>query len=182
MKKILYFVGFISFSGAMYLYLKRQLELALQYEYDVKKWKILKMDKEEAQVEIVVSLTNKSSFEIEILGYDLAFYYQDINVGRVFSTEKTGIKAEASIDIKTNTIVNFNTLKAAILPFVTAVLQKKPIDVTIDGYVRVKFLGLNHTIKFNKDQFNYSSNLLADLGLNNEWDKLKEKYKFLNKI
>lgn len=182
MKKILYVVGIGALVGSAYWYFKKQLELALQYEYDIKKWKILDLNDQEVKVEIVISLTNKSSFEIEVLGYDLSLFYQNVNIARAFSTEKTKITAQSVIDVKTTATIRFDDLKSAFLPFATAILKKKPINLNVDGYVNVKFINLNHTINFNKDKFEYSSDLLADYGLNDDWDKLKEKYKFLNKI
>ncbi len=182
MKNFLYFLGLSTLIGSMYYYFKKQLELALQYEYDVKNWKILKLNTDEAEAEIEISLSNKSSFEIEINEYDLSIFYNDIKVARTFSTQDIKVLAQQKIDIPLTANIQFKEASAAILPFFTDVLKNRPIDITISGYIKVKFLTFEHTIQLEKDKFQYSSNLLEEYGLADDVDKLKTKFKFLNKI
>ena len=40
MKKLLYLLGIGTLGGSLYLYFKKQLDLALSYEYDIAAWKI----------------------------------------------------------------------------------------------------------------------------------------------
>lgn len=180
MKKLLYILGFATLGGSLYLYFKKQLDLALNYDFDVKKWKIRKLNTEEVEADIVISLINKSAFEIEVKSYDLNIFYKDIPLARTFSTESFKILSNSSTDVITTTEIEFDAVKKALLPFFLNILQQKAISISVDGYVNVNFLGFNHTINFNKDKFEYSPDIIKQVGLS--INNLKEKYPFLKKI
>jgi hypothetical protein len=77
------------------------------------------------------------------------------------------VTIDADIDLKESL--------SALLPFLKNTLQKKPMVIIANGNVNVTFLGINHTVKLENEQFNYSNNLLADLGLEKPIDNLKNK-------
>jgi hypothetical protein len=56
------------------------------------------------------------------------------------------------------------------------VVKRNPINVEINGFVKVKFLGIPSTIKFDNQQITYSQDLIKDYKLDKGYDKLKEKY------
>lgn len=182
MKKALYFIGFSTLVGSLYFYFKKQLELALSYDYKIKTYKVLNFNDQEAEVEITIELQNKSAFEVTVNQYDITLFYKGIKLARTFSVERSKILPYSTIEIKMIGNVQFKEAKQALLPLAQTILRQQPIEIETDGYVNVTFIGIHHTINFNKDKFEYSSDLLEEYGLAASWKKLKEKYNFLNKI
>ena len=45
------------------------------------------------------------------------------------------------------------------------VLKRKPINIEVSGSLKIKFLGINSTLNFDKQQFTYSADLLKDYNL-----------------
>ena len=72
--------------------------------------------------------------------------------------------------------------KVAILPFIQDVFAKRPINVEVTGFVKVKFIGINYTLNFDNETFQYSSDLLRDLGLSKKVGSFKEKNPALAKF
>ncbi len=87
-----------------------------------------------------------------------------------------------SFNLKTNGVINIQESKVAIIPFVKDVFAKNPINLEVDGFVKVKFLGINYTIKFDNETFQYSSDLLRDLGLSKKVGSFKEKNPAIAKL
>jgi len=79
-----------------------------------------------------------------------------------------------SFKLKTNGVINIKESQVAILPFLQDVLGKKPINVEVTGFVKVKFLGINYTLNFNNETFQYSVDLLKDVGLSKQVNKFKQ--------
>jgi LEA14-like dessication related protein len=181
MRKFLFILGISGIVGSLYYYFKKQLELALQYEYSVKDWKIKTLTTEGTEIEAVVKLTNKSAFEIEVLNYDITISYKGNEFIRTISEEAFIIPADTSFDLKASGKIDFEGSKKALLPFAMNVLQQKPINVEITGFVKAKFIGLEHTISFDKENMEYSSNLLKEYGLADDFEKLKQKIPFIKK-
>lgn len=182
MKKGLFIVGIGALVAGCYYYFKRQVDLALNYDYDISDVKILTLTDERADVKVDVKLSNKSSFEIEILDYNIDLFYKGVLVGNAQSGDPFKIYAESSVTITATGSVVFKDAFKALGPFVTNVLQRKPIDLDVSGHVKVKFLGIPHTISFDKEKFNYSADLLKELGLAGKYEKLQQRFPFLRKI
>jgi len=181
MRKFLFILGISGIVGSLYYYFKKQLELALQYEYSIKDWRIKSLTPEEAEIEAVVKLTNKSAFEIEVLNYDIKISYKGNEFLNTISENSFFIPADTSFDLKASGKIDFEGSKKSLLPFAVNVLQQKPIKVEITGFVKVKFLGIEHTINFEKESVEYSSNLLKEYGFDDDIEKLKQKIPFLKK-
>ena len=182
MKKVLYISGFGLLFGSLYYYFKHQLKLALQYEYDIERWKILTWNTKEIQAEVVVKLLNKSAFSVEVLDYSFNLLYKNIEITTIDSTDSFIIKSNNSVEIPA--IVNASLSNAAkgLLPFFTEIIQQKPIKVIVSGYVNVKFMGISQRINFDADEYQYSNNILEDVGLKDNWENLQKKFKFLKKV
>ena len=87
-----------------------------------------------------------------------------------------------SFNLKTKGVINIKQSQVAILPFVQDVLAKKPINVEVTGFVKVKFLGINYSLNFNNESFQYSADLLKDVGLSKQVNKFKENNQALAKF
>lgn len=182
MKKLLYISSFAVLGTSLYFYFRHQLKLALQYEYDIKRWKITKLTTSEVEAEIVIKLVNKSAFSVDVLDYNLSLMYKGVEITSVLSTNSFTILPNETMEIPLKVATSFGTAKKAILPFFTDVLSQKPIKVGINGYVNVKFMKITQRIDFKDQEFEYSNNLLDDLQLKDDWLKLQDKFKFLKKI
>jgi hypothetical protein len=62
------------------------------------------------------------------------------------------------------------------------VLAKRPINVEVLGFIKVKFLGINYTLNFNKEEFQYSADLLTEVGLSKKVNQFKIKNPALAKF
>jgi hypothetical protein len=56
------------------------------------------------------------------------------------------------------------------------VAKRKPIDIEVNGNMKINFMNINSTITFNKQKFNYSADLISDVGLGDKYDSVKQKY------
>jgi hypothetical protein len=84
--------------------------------------------------------------------------------------------------LKTEGQINIQETKVSVLPFVRDVFAKKPINIEVSGFVKVKFLGINHTISFDAESFQYSTDLLKDIGLDKPIDRFKQNNPKLAKL
>jgi hypothetical protein len=80
-----------------------------------------------------------------------------------------------SFSLKTEGVINVKESSVAILPFLQDVLAKRPINVEVTGSIKVKFIGIDYTLNFNNETFQYSSDLLRDLGLSKKVGSFKQK-------
>lgn len=182
MKKVLLFSGIGLAGFGLYRYFKYQVDMALNYDYKIKNFKILEYDNQNIKVSLELEITNKSSFEILVNEYDLKLSYKGKNFASAKSNKPFKVLPDNSFKLKTEGVINVQETKISILPFVRDVLAKKPINVEVSGFVKVKFIGLNHTISFDKESFQYSADLLKDVGLDKPISKFKDKYPKLAKL
>ena len=162
MKKILLFGGIGLAGFGLYRYFKYQVDLALNYDYKIKKFNIDSYDNDNINVSLELEITNNSSFEILVKEYDLK------------SKVPFAVLPNNAFKLKTTGVINVKDSKIAILPFIQDVFAKRPINVEVIGFVKVKFLGINYTLNFNNETFQYSADLLKDVGLSKQVNKFKE--------
>jgi hypothetical protein len=86
------------------------------------------------------------------------------------------ILPESVFTLKTSGIISLDKAKTAVAPFISDVFNKRPINVEISGFVKVVFLGIPSTIKFDSQKITYSQDLIKDYKLDKGYDKLKQKY------
>lgn len=183
MKKVILWTSGIGLAGfGIYTYIKYQLDLALKYEYDIKDLKILSLTDEEMSLEAVIKLQNKSEFQIEVLEYDISIMYRAIPVARTVSTSSFEIRPNGTSLVKIYGETKFSDAKQVLLPLATNIMQQKPIKIDVSGYVKAKFMGITHTIRFEEKDIEYSSNLLKDYNLDEKWNNIKSKIPFLKKM
>jgi len=175
MKKLLLFGGIGLAGFGLYRYFKYQIDLALNYDYKIKNFKILNYDNENINVSVELEIVNNSAFEILINEYDLKLFFKGKNIANTKSKVPFAVLPKNSFTLKTEGAINIQETKVAIIPFVKDVLAKNPINVEVSGFVKVKFLGINYTINFNNESFQYSADLLKDIGLSKKVGSFKEK-------
>jgi LEA14-like dessication related protein len=182
MKKVLLFGGIGLAGFGFYRYFKYQVDMALNYDYKIKNFEILGYDNDKINVSIEIEIKNNSNFEILIKEYDLKLFFKSKNFANTKVTTPFAVLPNSSFVLKTTGQINVVESKIAVLPFVQDILARRPINVEVEGYVKVKFLGINYTMKFDKEKFEYSSDLLKDVGLGKKVSDFKTKNPALAKF
>jgi len=176
MKKFLLFGGLALGGFGLYRYFRYQIDLALNYDYKFKDFKTLGQVGDFLKVAATFRIINKSSFKIEVTGYELQLFFKDIQFATTKSIKKIIIQPNSSFDIIGYGEINVSNSKNYILPFIMDVAKRKPIDVAVSGVINIVFLGIPTTLKFDKQKFNYSIDLIENYNLGKDYDKLKSKY------
>jgi len=176
MKKALLFSGLALAGFGMYRYFKYQIDKALNYDYKIKDFKIDKIEGSDVNISTAVEIKNRSSFKIKIKEYDLQLAYKGVNFANTRSSAQMDILPESAFILKTSGVISLDKAKTAVAPFISDVFNKRPINVEISGFVKVVFLGIPSTIKFDSQQITYSQDLLKDYKLDKGYDNLKKKY------
>lgn len=182
MKKVLLFGGIGLAGFGVYRYFKYQVDLALNYDYKIKNFKVLGYDTDKINVSIEIEIKNNSSFEILINEYDLKIFFKGHNFANTITKTPFVVLPSSSFILQTNGEINIKESKISVLPFVKDVLARKPIDIEVIGFIKVKFLGINYNLKFENEKFQYSTDLLKDVGLGKKVNEFKLKNPTLSKF
>lgn len=182
MKKILLFSGIGVAGFGLYRYFKYQIDLALNYDYKIKNFEILNYNNDKINVSIEIEIKNNSSFEILIKEYDLKISFKGNNFASAVTKTPFVVLPNSSFILKTIGDINVKETKISVIPFVRDVFAKKPINIEVLGFIKANFLGLNHTLNFDNEQFEYSSDLLKEVGLSKQVNKFKIKNPTLSKL
>jgi len=182
MKKGLLFGGIALAGFGLYRYFKYQIDLALNYDYKIKNFKVLSYDNDKIKTSIEIEIKNNSSFEILIKEYDLQLFFNGKNFANTSVNTPFAVLPNSSFILKTTGDINVLESKIAVLPFIQDVLARRPINVEVLGFLKVKFLGINYTLKFNKEKFEYSTDLLKEVGLSKKVSDFKRKNPALAKF
>jgi LEA14-like dessication related protein len=176
MKKVLLFGGLAIAGFGLYRYFKYQIDLALNYDYRLKDFKIISQVGDIITVSATFEITNKSSFNVDVTGYDLQLFFKGIPFASTKSNNKVTIQPNSSFEIVGSGEINLSTSKIVILPLIKDIFDRKPIDVSVSGIVNIVFLGIPTSLKFDKQKFNYSVDLISDYKLGGAYEKLRAKY------
>ena len=176
MKKVLLFGGLALAGFGMYRYFKYQVDLALNYQYSLKDFQIIGQKDNVISVSAVFSITNKSSFQVEVKDYDLRLFYKDLQFAETKSTGSVIIQPNSTFDVTGYGDIDLDKAKISILPFIKDVLDRKPIDIAVSGTIHIVFLGIPTSLNFDRQKFNYSVDLIGENNLGNAYEKLKAKH------
>lgn len=84
MKKLLiatgFLAGFTALGWGLSVWYKGQMSKVMQYCYKIKRYKITRLDTEKIQLAIDLLIRNNSAFSMDINGYDLSVYVNDIKI------------------------------------------------------------------------------------------------------
>jgi LEA14-like dessication related protein len=177
MKKVLLFGGIGLAGFSLYRYFKYQVNQALNYDYKIKNFKYTNVDVENNKIDVSLDifLTNNSSFEIVVRSYDLKFAFKGVDFASSKSNNSFVIMPNTSFPLKISGTLDLKKAKISVLPLVQDILGRKPINIEVSGNVKVKFIGINSTINFNHDSFQYSADLLKEYNLAKPFEKFKLK-------
>lgn len=175
-KKALIIGGLGLFGFGLYRYFKYQVDLAMNYDYKIKKFEYLGVKGDDVNVSATIQITNNSNFQLTINSFDLDLFFEGKKFADVVSTQVVVIQPKTSFDIKGVGVINVNDLKTSLPVFVKDVFKQKPIDIEVEGQLKINFMKIDSTIVFNKEKFNYSTDLISEYGLNEKYTNLKNKY------
>lgn len=161
--------------GITYAYFRHQIKLATNYDYKIKNFRYEGIDGNDIKVSAIIVITNRSNFNLTINSFDLELYYEGKKFSDVVSTNQIEILPKSSFEIKGFGVINLEDVKEGLPTFIMNTLKRKPVNVAVNGTVKVNFMGINSSIIFDKQQFNYSSDILAEYGLADQYEKLKQK-------
>jgi LEA14-like dessication related protein len=168
-------VALVLAGGATYAYFRHQVKLATNYDYKIKNFRYLGIEGDDIKVSSVIVITNRSNFKLTINSFDLELYYEGKKFSDVVSTTEIEILPNSSFEITGVGVINVNDLKEGLPIFIANTLKRKPVNIAVNGTVRINFMGINSSIVFDKQQFTYSSDILAEYGLADQYEKLKQK-------
>lgn len=176
MKKIL-LIGGIGIAGfGLYRYFKYQVDQALNYDYKIKDFRIVSVVGNDITISVAVDITNNSNFSLTINEYDLQMFFKNIPFATTKSNVAVTINPSSVFSVKAQGVVNTQDAKLAIIPFLSDVANKNPIDIQVSGVAKVTFMGVNSTVNMNKQKINYSVDLLKEYGLSGAFNKLVAKF------
>ena len=176
MKKWLLISGVGLAGFGLYRYFRHQVDLALNYNYKLKDIRIEKIEGKDITLNVTMNIQNKSNFSILVSQYDIDLFFKGVKFAKTVSKTPLRINPTESFDLKARGIINMDNIKQAAVPFVQDVINRKPIDIQVSGFVKVVFMGFPSTIDFDKKTINYSLDLLKDYKLDTAFEKLKTKY------
>jgi LEA14-like dessication related protein len=176
MNKILLTAGLGLAGFGLYRYFKNQIDLAMNYTYDIQSLKTISQTADEVTMSVDVLFTNKSNFEITIKEYYLNLFYKDIPFASSKSVKEFTILPNTTLSINVLGTFSEKESKSAILPFLYDIANRKAINIKTNGYVKTVFLKIPYTINLDNVDYQYSKDLIADYGLATPYEKLKSKY------
>ena len=62
--------------------------MALDFDFSIKDIEVLALDNDGVNLGLLISVTNKSSFAIEVIDYDIDMIYEGTNVAKAKSSQK----------------------------------------------------------------------------------------------
>jgi LEA14-like dessication related protein len=175
MKKLLLVSGIGLAGFGLYRYFKYQVEQALNYDYNIKNFRILGTSGDTINLSADFDITNNSNFEITVNSYDLKFFFKGVQFGGATLDSPIKVLPQSKFTVHTNGTVSLSGIKTSAIALASDILARKPIDIEIEGIIKVKFLGINSTLNFNKEKFQYSADVLKDFNLTEKVDNFKAK-------
>ena len=160
---------------AFYSYFKKQYSLAMNYSYKIKEVKVLELNTKNAKIDCTVEITNKSNFQVSIDNYDLTFGFKGVSFANTSSNIPITVNPDSKFLVSAVGNLDFNNYKQILLPAVTDIIKRKPIDIIVSGYMNVSFMGLKQKIPFNEQSIRYTDDLISKVGLSEKFDKSKGK-------
>ena len=116
MRKLFFYGGIGIIGYAFYSYFKKQYDLAVNYTYRLKDINVLELTKEKATLDCTVEIKNKSSFQVEIRGWDLIFKYKGVQFAETTSNERFAIPPDSEFSVSAVGELDFSNYKSVCTP------------------------------------------------------------------
>lgn len=150
---------------ALYNYFNKQLQLALDWDFKIKDLKVLRFDAYGIELDLLVSVLNKSSFKVEVKDYDIDVLYRNVKIGNAKNSIPFTVEGESWFDVPTRAYVQFKGTTGILDDLGMALLKNEPITFDVRGDMNVVFGSIAKKVKFNVKDVVVSKNISTDLGI-----------------
>tara|TARA_R110000782_G_scaffold49136_1_gene107069 strand:- start:971 stop:1522 length:552 start_codon:yes stop_codon:yes gene_type:complete len=165
MKKILFILGLGGIGYGVYYYFTEQLKLALDWDFKISNFKLNTITSQGADVDLVISVLNKSSFAVEVKDYDIDLLYSGVAIAKAKSDGKFTVQADSWFNVPTSAYISFDSAKGILGDLGKTLLSNKPIKITVKGKMNILIANISKEIIFNAKDIMVSQNSADDLGL-----------------
>lgn len=174
LRKGLIIAGIGGIGYALYNYFNKQLKLALDWDFKVKNVRVAKFDGLGAELNLIISVLNKSSFKVEVKNYDVNVFYEGVKIGNAKNNVPFTVQAESWFDVPTKAYINFQGTKGVLDDFGLDLLKNEPIKLDVRGDMNVVFGNIPKQVKFNVKDVVVSENISTDLNIQKPVGKINE--------
>ena len=179
MKKILFIIGLGGVGYGLYYYFKKQLLLALDFDFKFKDVKVKAIDKSGVNLELIISVLNKSSFALEVDDYNIDMIYENTVIGNTKSVGKFVVQGNSWFDVPAEAFIQFKGSEGILDDLGISLLKSKSINVDFVGKMNVTFGGIPKEVIFNVKDVVLTENLAKTMGIGKAIGKLND---FLSKL
>jgi LEA14-like dessication related protein len=131
--------GFILLICGLYKWYMVQLDKVMQYCYKIKRYKFNTISLDKIDMTIDVLIRNKSAFDFDVYGYDMAVYINDIKIAKLKDQTNQHIVNNGLSLIKLNVNVLpkevFKDAKKLGEIISWSLLDKEKVKITVDGTI-----------------------------------------------
>ena len=157
-KKVLIIVGVIAGFGllgyGLFQWYRTQIDKVMQYCYKIKRYKIIQFDMNKILMTIDVLIRNKSAFDMDINGYDMSVYINDVKIAVLKDTltQKVNNNSLSLITLNVDVIAKnlFTDLKKLGQLIVWSAMDKSKVIIKVQGnvsasssFIKIKDLPIN---------------------------------------
>ncbi len=174
MKKLLFLLGLGGIGYGLYYYFTEQLKLALDWDYKISNFRLNSITSQGADIDLIISVLNKSSFAVEVKDYDIDVLYSGVKIANAKNDSRFIAEADSWFDIPTSAYISFDSAKGILGDLGTTLLANKPIKVTVKGKMNTLIAKIPKEIIFNAKDIMVSQNSADDLGLSKPINKIND--------
>tara|TARA_B100000989_G_C19459772_1_gene435696 strand:+ start:218 stop:778 length:561 start_codon:yes stop_codon:yes gene_type:complete len=174
MFRLLTFLGLGGLGYAFYNYYNKQLDLALDWNYKIKNVKVINITKQGAKLNLLVQVTNKSNFTLNVKDYDLKVIYKGVEVGNSQSIRPITIPSDSFFEAEVITNILFDSAKGLLDDVAIDIITGKPLLVDIKGELNVNYGKIDRKVVVNVKDISVSKNVASDLGISKPIDSVKD--------
>ena len=172
MKKLLFLLGLGGIGYGVYYYFTEQLKLALDWDFKITNFKLNSITSQVADIDLIISVLNKSSFAVEVKDYDIDVFYSGVAIAKAISDNTFTVQSDSWFDVPTSAYVSFDNAKGLLGDFGITLLSKKPLKITVKGKMNILIANIPKEIIFNAKDILVSQNSAEYFGLNKPINKI----------
>lgn len=137
MKKLLFLLGLGGIGYGVYYYFTEQLKLALNWDFKITDFKLNSITSQGADIDLIISVLNKSSFAVEVKDYDIDVLYSGVKIANAKNDSRFTVQADSWFDVPTSAYISFDSAKGILGDLGTTLLNNKPIKITVKGKMNI---------------------------------------------
>ena len=194
MKKLLFLLGLGGIGYGVYYYFTEQLKLALNWDFKITDFKLNSITSQGADIDLIISVLNKSSFAVEVKDYDIDVLYSGVKIANAKNDSRFTVQADSWFDVPTSAYISFDSAKGIlgdltkdkyitkeereeikILEKVNTINSKEEIKkINRKGKMNILIAKIPKEIIFNAKDIMVSQNSADDLGLSKPINKIND--------